>query len=996
MNDNDLGSAQVGFEVDLKDLQRQLSQAARMIGQVESQSQKATNQAGKRGGLFGALLGNTNQAGFGISLLSNFQGSLGRVGTAVSGVGRLFSSMGGSAAAAGVSLGAVIGVAAAVGVAIAALIITVKAVTLAFDQMKQSLAAAGDQQAINTTFTTMVENLGIAEGQVNSFRKELAKLSYTEGEQTQIMQGLIQSMGANGLSKEALAAAQAMRDLSVAGGVSSKEGIALLNQAITTLNPQLLQNFGLTQTATQVFDAYGATINKSAQEMSTTEKQQAILNAVMERGAASAGLADRAQNDLNRTATRLKDNFRQLQAGVGQVFLPLASGILSAINTEVFGLSSAVADNSAKFQELGNRLANAVIPTVQKVIAWFKALPWAGIVDGIYRVIQAFQIQARVTVFVWQSLVNGVKFGIGALRLVGAGIGVVIGAFKVAASVVSNFWKVLTGKQDLGQALSNIGNTASNEIVKSFDNVMGALGSMVDASEDQFNAITGFFKGVGQDISQIIKGFNVEEWWAGLPAGVAAAGDEALKNFATTGEGMGKEALKALRKMQEDLAKENADYARAQAKAAKDFEESLAELTAQHRDRIKSIRDDIAKESREFEKAQSERTKTYQDELARLNKADSDRKKDVETQLAEEMAKGRFADQTKIASLRARLQYEDAAHQEAVQKAEQKYNEDTTNAKDAHNERLSQLQVDLDKELAIQAKHAADFARYRDYQIKDDITKLKEKYAEQRAEDARAHQERLADIIKRGTEEARQNAQNGANNANAYNGALGAGLKGGAPGLNSLANANAKGLMDSANNGVESKRGSWWDKIKSVVSTGLDRIGDFFGTARQWGSNLIGKVTDGIWGMANAVKEAVVGMFGRAVGAVGSLTDFGRQLIGKAGSGIKSVLGSVGGAFQSAWNAAGLPRFAHGGIVGGRAGVDTNVAAVTRGEMILNRDQQARMFQLLNGNVAPSNNAGSSNAGIIIENLSLSLPSVRNATDFERELQLKFQTMRLA
>src|SRR5690606_38313664 len=151
-------------------------------------------------------------------------------------------------------------------------------------------------------------------------------------------------------------------------------------------------------------------------------------------------------------------------------------------------------------------------------------------------------------------------------------------------------------------------------------------------------------------------------------------------------------------------------------------------------------------------------------------------KNDVNMQIAEELSKGLYADQTKLARLRARLAYEDAENKKAVADAEATYNTDIANAKEQHDTKLADLQAALDKEMALQQKYAQDFATYRDYVIKDDITKLKEGYARQEADRKLAYEKRITDIIENGKESAAQQATNGTNDGLAYGGGIAGGL----------------------------------------------------------------------------------------------------------------------------------------------------------------------------------------------------------------------------
>lgn len=912
MATNNLGSASVGIEIDLKALQTQLNTAAKMIGTMTKDANKGGSTSGLDGGMFAGLIAGARGAGAAIAEVGASGGTISSVGTAMGILDASLLEAGASAGKSGkmmTSMGVALGsTLAVVGIAVGVFMALKAAVNQAF----AALYAAGNAQASNTAFENLVGNLGISTGKVNTFRSELEQMSFTASQQTDIMNNLTQALGANGLSSAALEGVKAMRDLSVAGQVTSQQGIATLTNALSTLDTTTLRGFGVQENASQLYEQYGATIGKTSAQLSVAEKQHAILNGVIAAGAANTGLADKASEDFNRVLTRLGSNVESLRAGIGQMFLPLASGVISMVNSEVLGLAKSVGENENKFKSMGVAIATAVLPMLRGFINWIKAIPWEKVANDIYVTANVFSSLGKVVLFVGQGIAAVMRVVGLTIASVGIIVKQVIGFFGALADTVANFLFMLfdsgnadTYMSNIGKSWADYGSSLANEWMAMYDQWDETFTDITSSMADTVGGAIG-------DMGDAMKGFSLSEFWNGLSGGLTDAEKEMLAGWDDTLEDMSAETLAAVQKMAEELSKENEDFARAQAKAAADYETQLAELTAQHRDRMADIRSDIAKEQKSYDKAYADRTLSYTDEMAKLSKADDDRKKDVNTQIAEELAKGRFADQTKLAALRARLVYEDATNKAAVKSAEDAYNEDITNLQTAHTEKLAELQTQLDVEIALKEKYEDDFAKYKDYIIADDITKLKESYKARAAEDLRAHQERLAAIIKSGAESAKAAGAAGTAEGNAY----GAGVGG--------------GIVDGLN------------KAKPEIRKAGEAAG---------------------YALYDALTNKLIGM------------GYDRPLKYQKDS--------------NTW----LPEFANGGIVGGKGGVDNNLAAVSRGEMILNNDQQRRMFDLLNGTMQVPG-GGKASAGVVIQNMNVSLPSVTNANDFSRELQLKLVTMR--
>lgn len=989
----DLGSVGVGFKVDLKSLNAQMGQAEKIVDSAgQSINKKGAKATG--GGLFGSLISGSKEAGLSLSLLGNFSGVLGRVGTSLGGLGRAFAVFGSSAAAGAagvVTFGAI-----AVGViaVIVGVVAVIKTAQFAFQQLGSSIQLAVGQQAVETSFKVMAQNMGISSAAADEFRKTLSGYNLAGAQATKIMQGLLNAQLPLDDSTRSLV--EVAQRYAVIAGTDTPTAVSTMTTAISTLNPELLRQFGIVQTLPQIYESYANKLGVTGDSLSTVQQRQAILNTIISQGTRIQGAQNAAQFDTARGMQILKSNIDNFKAAIGKVALPTFTGLLQILVPISRQLGGDTQTLSEKMTSLGNKIAAVVVPAFQRLINFIKNMPWTSIVNGAYQFFQVLRILASVIVFTTKVFIDLARVGVATSKVLAAPFLNLANVIAGVAAIAAKAWDVITGKASFAD-LKRTFSAAKSSFVDLNKDIFGGFASTVaKTAVNTTQNIGDAINGISDATSKFAKGFNIVDFYKSLPGVSKDAWDAALNDADDGASDMSAKARKALAKLAEELAKENEDFARSQAKAASDFETSLAELVAGHRDQINSIRRDLAKETKDFAKAQDKRAADYQDQIASLGKADKDRKNDVETQLAEEIAKGRFADQTKIASLRSRLEYEDAANKKAVDEANANYQEDTQNAQEEHDERLGDLQTTLDKELAIQDKYADDFARLRDFQVADDITKLKQSYAEQQAEAARAHAEKIQDLVKRGAEEAAQYGANGAANANDYVGALASGLSAGMPTIDSLSKAMGEQSGKSSKEGMQNQSPSIGQKVRDIFTQAAAgaAVGSIFGPV----GTLIGAVIGGAIGaMGGTVGGALRTMWNSAIAIMGNLKDYGAAIMKKLGESIRDSLpGPIKGPFRSAWNASGLPNFAYGGIVQGPGGVDNVTAQVSAGEMILNGTQQSRLFSLLSGSLNPDSGSGPGAGGVIIENMEISLPNVRNGQDFSRELQLHFATRRVA
>jgi len=144
------------------------------------------------------------------------------------------------------------------------------------------------------------------------------------------------------------------------------------------------------------------------------------------------------------------------------------------------------------------------------------------------------------------------------------------------------------------------------------------------------------------------------------------------------------------------------------------------------------------------------------------------------------------------------------------------------------------------------------------------------------------------------------------------------------------------GIKDIATGTFDIIESAWdlmWSGIKSIASRSGDILSDIWEFI--WG---------GIKSSFQTIVDGIVSIFQGAWETITGLV----QSIVTAGNSVASFLGGGGLGFS-------LPGFQFGGLVGGRPGVDRNIAALSRGEFIVNSDATAAFLPLLEAiNAMPS------------------------------------------
>ena len=115
--------------------------------------------------------------------------------------------------------------------------------------------------------------------------------------------------------------ARVSQDLAVIGAMNSTEAFDRLTHGIITGRSEVLKSVGIQKSAGQAYAEYGATIGKTAKQLSYSEKQTAIMNMVLKEGARVAGTYEAAMTTPGKVLRSFARITNDLQVAVGGVLL---------------------------------------------------------------------------------------------------------------------------------------------------------------------------------------------------------------------------------------------------------------------------------------------------------------------------------------------------------------------------------------------------------------------------------------------------------------------------------------------------------------------------------------------------------------------------------------------------------------------------------------------------------------------------------------------------
>lgn len=304
-----------------------------------------------------------------------------------------------------------------------------------------------------------------------------------------------------------------------------------------------------------------------------------------------------------------------------------------------------------------------------------------------------------------------------------------------------------------------LGNTISG-IVAMFMAVPDAI------QTGSLDPLKNTFKVVGDDYASIMENSaeQISKVWNSEVKDIGRSAVAGLGNSSAA-------VSKAAQQLAKQLKKENEDYISDISKMTKNFEESLNDLVFAHRDKRKQLEKDINDENKTYDKKMNERKDKYDEDVVDMEDSHKEKTESIKADIAEEEGVliasqnklEAFQDdkylqdisrsKAKLLQLKNDLTQENAEYDKQKAKLSKIYNAETEEIKAEHNERLDALKAELTLELQIYAKYETDFMALKDKVAEDDISRLKRKFAEEKAEREKDHMARLAELYQQGSAE---------------------------------------------------------------------------------------------------------------------------------------------------------------------------------------------------------------------------------------------------
>lgn len=397
-------------------------------------------------------------------------------------------------------------------------------------------------------------------GELNATLKALAAANNVSYESLQQATASVKGMGIETASAQGLVAqftsnqldlskagqlARVAQDAAVIGQVNSTEALDSLVHGILTQNTEVLRNVGINIDAAKAQSDYAKSIGVSTKELTASQKQTAILNAVLQKGESISGAYAAAMEEPGKVLRSFPRLFKNIEESVG-VGLVDAFGPLILQAYKLVGAFAAAAE-SGKLQPVFDAIAagaRAIAVPLGKVVDWL---------TNFLKNLDTSQVQGFVGMLgkfapVLAPIV-GYLVALGGANILGAlgPLGAIFGALGISISPVAvaiaalviafpplrNAAMALAGvlMSTLGAAFQTIGPIIMgivdfvSALFMAFTEDPGALGVVYDLILQAFGPeVAGFFQPLLQNLMDFLNGTDQLRG----PLGMLAAGFQFL------------------------------------------------------------------------------------------------------------------------------------------------------------------------------------------------------------------------------------------------------------------------------------------------------------------------------------------------------------------------------------------------------------------------------------------------------------------------------------
>lgn len=274
----------------------------------------------------------------------------------------------------------------------------------AIQTLKGFADTAARAEVLNTVLKVVAVNAGVSEGAIGELDKQVQALGITAESSRTALTAFLQA----GLdTSKAVPLARAAQDLAVLAGENSSVVFQRVITNVQQLDTMGLRYNGIVVNMEEATAAFAKTLGKTAGDLSQAERQQALLNAVLAKGAELTGVYEKSMGDVGKQLTSISRLQNDAAKSLGENLLPAYLVIVEEFSN-FLKQSKLVADEFGAQGDGARSLAEALRPVAvalrEIAVAVVENIKVISTLIGLYLGLKAGQLALGALIGGWSAL----------------------------------------------------------------------------------------------------------------------------------------------------------------------------------------------------------------------------------------------------------------------------------------------------------------------------------------------------------------------------------------------------------------------------------------------------------------------------------------------------------------------------------------------------------------------------------------------------------------
>lgn len=225
------------------------------------------------------------------------------------------------------------------------------------DLVRDSAMLAARVESLGRVMGVVGNNAGYTAAEMDQYARSVASMGITTEESRQT---IIRMAQAQLDLSQASALARVAQDAAVIAGMNSSDALQGILHGITTLQPEVLRTYGIIVNFEDEYRRFALSVGRTVESISSHEKQQIALNAVLDRARMIQGAYEAAMDTAGKQMTSLKRITDELKLALGEAFTPALGVGVSELTRTLQGMGQWFKDHPQTVREWASAMVSAV------------------------------------------------------------------------------------------------------------------------------------------------------------------------------------------------------------------------------------------------------------------------------------------------------------------------------------------------------------------------------------------------------------------------------------------------------------------------------------------------------------------------------------------------------------------------------------------------------------------------------------------------------------